>query len=91
MQWGQQIASTLIPTWVAMESRINNDALPPNSSLLPVRQALLSYLDERRQALTLLSQAGIRDNAWDFHQGGEMMSRSNEAAARAGRLIAAMQ
>jgi rhomboid protease GluP len=91
VQWGRQIASTLIPTWVAMESRINNDALPPNSGLLPVRQALLAYLDERRQALALLSQAGIRDNAWDFHQGGEMMSRSNEAAGRAGRLIAAMQ
>jgi rhomboid protease GluP len=91
VQYGEQIASTLIPIWAAMEARVNSDTLPADSSLQPLRQALLTYLDERRRALELLSKAEIHDDASDLQQGQQMMSRNSEAATRVSRLIAAMQ
>lgn len=90
-QWGAQIAGTVVPIWAAMEDRIRNDPLPANSSLTTLRQALLDYIDQRRQALELFSKAAILDNAWDLQMGQEMMARSNDAAKRASRLITAIE
>lgn len=90
-QWGEQIAGSVIPIWAAMEDRVKRDTLPAESSLNPLRQALLDYLDQRRQAVGLLSKAATDNDASELRRGQEMMSRSNEAAKRAGRMIAAIQ
>lgn len=91
VQWGEQVAATVVPIWAGMEKRVSDDTLPPDSSLGPLRQALLDYIDARRQALELFSSAGIRNDAADMQKGQQMMSRSNDAAARVKRLIAAIQ
>jgi rhomboid protease GluP len=90
-KYGEQIADTLVPTWIAMEKRLDNDALPPNSSLAPLRQALLTYVDDRRQGLELFSKASIRNDPSTLRQAKEMLSRSDAAAKSVSRLIAAMK
>lgn len=90
-QWGAEIASSVVPIWAGMETRVGNDTLPANSSLNPLRQALLDYIGQRRQALELFSKAAIGNDASDLHMGQEMMARSNEAASRASRLLTAIK
>ncbi|HEV2441355.1 MAG TPA: rhomboid family intramembrane serine protease [Steroidobacteraceae bacterium] len=86
--WGNELATTVIPTWQAMEARLNVDTLPSSSSLNPLRQALLTYVDSRRQALEFFSKAALTNNAWDNQRGQKFMAQSNDQAAQVRQLLA---
>lgn len=61
---------------------------PSGSSLNPVRQALLTYVDERGRALEVLSSAALTNNVWNLQRGKKMMADSNDAAKRVSQLLA---
>jgi hypothetical protein len=86
--WGEQISATVIPTWKAMEARMSGDTLPSSSSLYPLRQALPTYVDERRQALEMLCNGALTNNIWNTRRGQKMMAHSNDAARRVNQLLA---
>lgn len=86
--WSKELAATVIPTWKAMEARMSGDPLPSGSSLNPLRQALLSYVGDRRQALELLSKASSTNNTWNIRRGQKLMAQSNDEAARIRKLLA---
>jgi membrane associated rhomboid family serine protease len=89
--WADQITRTVIPTWIDMERRISADSLPATSRLSSLRQALLAYLDDRRQGLQLLS-GGVRDgDASEIDRGKAMLRRSDDAARQVRDLIARLQ
>jgi len=52
---------------------------------------LLSYLDERRQALQLLVKGARSNDNWEMQQGEAMMRKSEDAARQVRELIAQTQ
>jgi rhomboid protease GluP len=79
-EWGRRVATEIIPDWEAAEDRVSDMQFPAGSPLLPLRAALIEYLDQKRFALDLLSDAA-RNNDPDKLEWGRQVSRKNEARA----------
>jgi len=79
-EWGRRIAVDIIPLWQSAEDRISTSRLPADSRLAPLREALLEYLDQKRLALDLLSDAA-RHNDPDKLERGRQVSNMNDAKA----------
>jgi rhomboid protease GluP len=56
-KWGGRVQKTLVPRWQAAEDRLSHAELPPESREIPLRTALLGYIDEKRLGLDLLADA----------------------------------
>jgi rhomboid protease GluP len=63
-EWGLRVARDILPLWEDAKTRFNSVRIPAESSLAPLPGELTNYLDEKRLALTLLSEAA-RDNDAD--------------------------
>ncbi len=75
-QWGMLIASDILPRWEAAEGRFTSVHLPPESALAPLQAQIISYLDERRVALTVLSEAARYNDAKKLRQGKVLFARN---------------
>jgi rhomboid protease GluP len=75
-QWGELIAKDILPRWEAAEGRFTSVHLPPESALAPLQAQIVSYLDERRVALTVLSEAARYNDAEKLRQGKVLFARS---------------
>ena len=85
--WAAQTAGNVVPIWSVMGRRIDADALPTASPMRALRQALLVYIDDRRDALQLLSQGVMRNSGADISQGNELIHRSDESGLQVRQLI----
>jgi rhomboid protease GluP len=79
--WGERLARDILPQWEAAESRFTSMRLPPESSFGPLPAQLVTYLDERRLALTLLSEAA-RSNDRDKLRLADAVLAKNRARRR---------
>ena len=75
-QWGELIARDLLPRWEAAEGRFTSVHLPPESALAPLQAQIVSYLDERRVALTVLSEAARYNDAEKLRQGKVLFAKN---------------
>jgi len=75
-QWGELIARDILPRWEAAEGRFTSVHLPPESALAPLQAQIVSYLDERRVALTVLSEAARYNDAEKLRQGKVLFARN---------------
>jgi rhomboid protease GluP len=80
-EWGRRVATEILPKWQAAEDRIYATQLPGDSRLLPLREALIEYLDQKRFALDLLSDAAQSGDVEKLQWGNEV-SKKNQAKAR---------
>lgn len=85
--WAEEISKNVLPIWATMEGRIKADPLPTSSPNAALRTALLSYLDERRQALQLLVKGARFNDNLESQRGEAMMQKSDEAARQVRELI----
>lgn len=86
-----EMSADVLPMWEAMETRINGDTLPSSSSLNPLRQAVLTYVDDRRQACELLIRAKSADDISAARMENKMMAESNVAATQVHYLLAQLR
>ena len=75
-QWGELIARDTLPRWEAAEVRFSSVHLPPQSALAPLQAQIVSYLDERRVALTVLSEAARYNDPEKLRQGKVLFARN---------------
>ncbi|HEY6923355.1 MAG TPA: rhomboid family intramembrane serine protease [Steroidobacteraceae bacterium] len=75
-QWGELVATDILPRWQAAEGRFASVRLPPQSSLAPLEAQIISYLAERRIALTVLSDGARQNDAEKLRQGQVLLARS---------------
>jgi rhomboid protease GluP len=75
-QWGELIATDILPRWEAAEGHFTSVHLPPESTLAPLKAQIISYLDERRIALTVLSQAARSNDPEKWRQGKVLFARN---------------
>ena len=75
-QWGELIARDTLRRWEAAEGRFASVHLPPQSALAPLQAQIVSYLDERRVALTVLSEAARYHDAEKMRQGKVLFARN---------------
>jgi rhomboid protease GluP len=87
LEWGRRVATEVIPKWQVAEERISSTQLPANSGLVPLRQALLDYLDQQRVALKLLSDAARYDDPQKRELGKQASDRNRAKAAEIRTLI----
>jgi rhomboid protease GluP len=86
-EWGRRVAAEIIPEWQAAEDQISLVKLPAESRLFPLRVALLEYLDQKRQALELLSNAARYNNSEELQRGTEVANSNNAKAQEIKALI----
>jgi rhomboid protease GluP len=60
--WGERLARDILPRWEVAESRFASVRLPPESAFGPLPAQLVTYLDERRLVLILMSEAARSDD-----------------------------
>lgn len=75
-QWGERVARDILPQWEAAEGRFTSARLPPESGLAPLQAQIVSYLDERRVALTVLSEAARYNDAEKLRQGKMLLAKN---------------
>jgi Rhomboid family len=75
------------PKWQSAEDRISATQLPADSRLAPLRGALLEYLDQKRFALDLLSDAARYDDPEKLEWGRQVSNRNNAKAEQIKALI----
>jgi len=63
-EWGERLARDILPLWEDAKTRFVTVHIPAESALARLPGQLTNYLDEKRLALTLLSEAA-RDNDED--------------------------
>jgi rhomboid protease GluP len=61
VEWGERLAREVLPEWEAAENRFRSVHLPTQSQSAQLETQIVTYLQTRRQALTLLSE-GARNN-----------------------------
>jgi len=81
-EWGRRLAKDILPRWEAAEDRLSAGQLPEQSPLYPVKTGLISYLDQKRFGLDLLSDAA-RSNDPDKLEWGNQVLNRNEQQMRA--------
>lgn len=86
-QWGELIERDLLPRWEAAEGRFSSVHLPPESALAPLRAQIVSYLDERRFALMVLSEAARAHDAEKMRQGQELFARNRARQIELARVL----
>lgn len=86
-EWGRRVAADIIPQWQSAEDRISATHLPADSRLAPLRGALLEYLDQKRLALDLLSDAARYNDPEKLEWGRQVSSRNNARATQIKALI----
>jgi len=86
--WGDQIAGSVVPLWLEMEARVENDALPQGSTLTPLRVALLAYLDDYRRSLALFADDARTNKGSERKRALRLLSQSYDAEFRVRRLLA---
>jgi rhomboid protease GluP len=75
-QWGELIAKDVLPRWQRAEGRFASVHLPPESALAPLQAQIVSYLDEKRAALTILSEGARHNDAEKLRQGKALLARN---------------
>jgi rhomboid protease GluP len=86
-EWGRRLATEVIPKWQAAEDRISSAQLPVDSRLAPLRAALLEYLDQKRFALDLLSDAARYNDPEKLEWGTQASNKNNAKAEEIKALI----
>lgn len=86
-EWGRRVATDVIPKWQAAEDRISATQLPADSRLAPLRAALLEYLDQKRFALDLLSDAARYNDPEKLEWGTQVSNKNNARAEEIKALI----
>jgi hypothetical protein len=86
-EWGRRVAADIIPEWQAAEDQISATQLPPDSRLAPLRADLLEYLDQKRFALDLLSDAARYNDPQKLEWGMEVSNKNNARAEHIEALI----
>lgn len=76
--WGRRVTQEVVPKWQIAEARVALVKLPADSSLLPLRTALLHYLDERRMGYQLLGDGAAEDNAQQEDAGTAQLDQSDQ-------------
>lgn len=61
VEWGERLAREVLPEWESAEGRFRSVRFPTESDSARLEARIVSYLQARRQALTLLSE-GARKN-----------------------------
>ncbi|MFL6605609.1 MAG: rhomboid family intramembrane serine protease [Steroidobacteraceae bacterium] len=79
-EWGRRVAVDIIPLWQSADDRISATELSADSRLAPLRRVLLEYLEQKRFALDLLSDAARYDDPEKL-EWGTQVSISNKAKA----------
>jgi rhomboid protease GluP len=86
-EWGRRVAADIIPQWQSAEDRISATQLPVDSRLAPLRGALLEYLDQKRLALDLLSDAARYNDPEKLEWGRQVSNRNNAKAGQIKALV----
>jgi rhomboid protease GluP len=86
-EWGRRITTEVLPAWQAGEDRLLASPLPAQSRLVPLRSAMLDYLDQKREALQLLSQGARYDNDRELERGTELLVKNNAESQQIQALI----
>ena len=86
-EWGRRVAADIIPKWQSAEDRISATQLPADSRLAPLREALLEYLDQKRLALDLLSDAARDDDPEKLEWGRQVSNRNSARSDQIKALI----
>ena len=75
-QWGELIARDVLPRWEKAEGRFSSVHLPPESKLAPLQTQIVSYLEEKRAALRVLSEGARRNDAQKLQQGKVLFAKN---------------
>ena len=86
-EWGRRITTEILPIWQAAEGRLATSPLPTASRLVPLRSAMLDYLDQKREALKLLGQGARDDDIEELERGTHELQQSNAQSQRIQALI----
>lgn len=84
---GRRLQAEVIPKWQAAEDQIAATQLPADSRLVPLRAALLEYLDQKRFALDLLSDAARYNDPEKLEWGTQVSNKNNAKAEEIKALI----
>lgn len=79
-EWGRRLQAEVIPKWKTAEDQIAAAQLPADSRLVPLRAALLEYLDQQRFALDLLSDAARSNDPAKLELGTQVSNKNNAKA-----------
>ena len=86
-EWGRRLPAEVIPKWEAAEDQIAASQLPADSRLAGLRAALLEYLDQKRLALNLLSDAASNNDPEKLEWGTQVSNKNNVKAEEIKALI----
>ena len=75
-EWGNRIATYILPQWEVAERRFTSTRLPVGSSLAQLQAQIVSYLDEKRLALALLSEAARNNDTDRLRQAKALFARN---------------
>jgi rhomboid protease GluP len=62
VEWGERLAREVLPEWEAAEGRFKSVRFPTQSESAQLEARIVAYLQARRQALTLMSEAARNDD-----------------------------
>jgi rhomboid protease GluP len=86
-EWGQRMATEVLPAWQRAEERVLATELPPESRLYPYRTKLIAYIDELRHALQLLSDAARYDDNEKLLLGRQIIQQQERKRAELDQLL----
>lgn len=85
-EWATRINSDVIPVWNGAKDRMLDVPIPRSSKLLPFRDALVKYVDERVLAMSLLADGQANNSSADTEWGQSVLKQASQTAALAFRL-----
>jgi rhomboid protease GluP len=71
-EWGRRVRDEVLPKWQVAETGIRAAPLPADSTLFPLRTAILQYLTDRQLALKLQSRGAQYGDSEEFKRGSAL-------------------
>ncbi|MBS0420039.1 MAG: rhomboid family intramembrane serine protease [Proteobacteria bacterium] len=86
-EWGRRVRSNVLYKWEKAENQIADTKLPDSSRFVPLRTALLEYLEQKRFALDLLGEAARNNDPEKLEWGRDVNTRNKSKEQQVRRLI----
>ena len=89
--WGRRTEAEVVPIWKTMDDRLLEDPLPQTSTLIPLRTALLKFVQERALGLSLAAEAATTGDQGKKSWAYEVLQRSDATAGTVSKLVRQLQ
>jgi hypothetical protein len=76
MEWGERLAREVLPEWEAAEGRFRSVRFPTESESAYLKARIVAYLQARRQALALMSEAARNNDPDKLTLARTLLARS---------------